>query len=209
MVLGWLSEYDVGGEGERKLFDGFHKLIIIITNDVIHTHSLASLLCVLCALICSVDTENYEILHVFFSELSGAATSFCWFFHRLFFSLFSLSPSRSLSVPFILNACSEFQMNSYFYESTHSFTHCHSLCCFLSHFHSSSLLADDDFFLEWILRTYHQCGKILKSLSLCSVEFMSVWLLSSIKDTKLEEVNCSCCEIVCHKNEFIFLLYYE
>lgn len=182
-LIEWVSMTSI-----KEPFDGFHELIIIITNDVIHTHSLASLLCMLrCAYLFRWHWKLWDYYMVFFSSWK-------------FFILHSLSLSHSQRASSFYPRCLLIISNELaytLYESTHSFVPLSppylSLCrCWLALFWNG--------FTN--LRT-HQYGKTLKSLSLCSV--IKAYEAHSHSKNLIALVG----EIVYHKNKFIFLVYYE
>lgn len=145
--------------------------------------------CCVCfaVLICSVDTENYEITTWFFSLLGNS----------LSFTLsLSLSKSKFLLSSLLVDNFKWTRLYSLWVHSLIRST-------FSSLPLTLSMMAGLFFWNGFRNLRTHQYGKTLKSLSLCSV--IKAYEAHSHSKNLIALVG----EIVCHKNKFIFLLYYE
>lgn len=144
--------------------------------------------CCVCfaVLICSVDTENYEI------------TTWFFLFLEIFYPACSLSLSKS---KFLL---SSLLVDNFKWTRLYSLW-VHSLIrsTFSSLPLTLSMMAVPFFWNGFTNLRTHQYGKTLKSLSLCSV--IKAYEAHTHSNNLIALVG----EIVCHKNKFIFLLYYE
>lgn len=187
----------------KERFDGFHELIIIITNDVIHTHSLCFL--VGCLWVCS----RCAYLFRWHWKL--------WDYYMIFSSRKFSCFSRSLALCSFYPRCLLIISNELAYTL---WVHSLIRATFSSHFVTLSMMADWLLSgMAWQIYEHTNMEKHWKvyhyvQFSLCVSVFVSVWVVGSFNKGiwstySLERLDCSCCEIVCHKNKFIFLLCYE